>query len=160
MCWVENLKAERGELSYRVMCVMRHPRRSYMHSISPLLSLNVTTTPETHVDLLDAVIRTRNIPPLQAIPAVVECGSAFLRFTGTPRGASRMVQPLSAWSPKNRRSPSRHCRGARVYGHTTTPMHDEHTLSPICRPPHHHYPPLMRYTKPREVTRQKYVLLI
>ena len=32
---------------------------------------------------------------------------------------------MSAWSGKTRRAPSRHCRGARVYGHTTTVMHDQ-----------------------------------
>ena len=38
----------------------------------------------------------------------------------TPHGASRLVQAMSAWSVKTRRAPSRHCRDARVYGHTTT----------------------------------------
>ena len=32
---------------------------------------------------------------------------------------------MPAWSVETRRAPpSRHCRGARVYGHTTTAMHD------------------------------------
>ena len=31
---------------------------------------------------------------------------------------------------KTRRAPSRHCRDPRVYGHTTTAMHDMSTLSP------------------------------
>ena len=35
-----------------------------------------------------------------------------------------MVQAMSAWSVKTQRTPSRHCRGARVYGHTATAMHD------------------------------------
>ena len=35
------------------------------------------------------------------------------------------------WSVKTRRTPSRHCRGARVYGHTTTVMHDTEYISPI-----------------------------
>ena len=38
----------------------------------------------------------------------------------TPHGASRLVLATSAWSVKTRRAPSRHCRDARVYGHTTT----------------------------------------
>ena len=42
----------------------------------------------------------------------------------TPHGASRLVQPTSAWSVKARRALSRHCRDARVYGHTTTAMLD------------------------------------
>ena len=48
----------------------------------------------------------------------------------TPRGASRLVQAVSAWSVKTRRAPSRRCRDARVYGHATTAMHDsEYTPS-------------------------------
>ena len=39
-------------------------------------------------------------------------------------GTSRLVLAMSAWSIKTRRAPSRHCRGARVYDHTTTAMHD------------------------------------
>ena len=31
---------------------------------------------------------------------------------------------MSAWSVKTRRAPSRHCRDARIYGHTTAAMHD------------------------------------
>ena len=42
----------------------------------------------------------------------------------TSRFASRLVLAMSAWSVKTRRAPSRHCRDARVYGHTTTAMHD------------------------------------
>ena len=42
----------------------------------------------------------------------------------TPHGASRLVKAMSTWSVKTRRAPSRHCRDARVYGHTTTAMHD------------------------------------
>ena len=43
----------------------------------------------------------------------------------TPHGALRFVQAaMSAWSVKNRRAPPRRCIDARVYGHTTTAMHD------------------------------------
>ena len=48
----------------------------------------------------------------------------------TPPGDSRLAQPMSAWSVKTRRAPSRHCRGARVYGHTTTTMHDNEYTPP------------------------------
>ena len=48
-----------------------------------------------------------------------------------PLGASRSVQAKSACSVKTRRAPSRHCRDARVYGHTTTAMHDNEYISPI-----------------------------
>ena len=39
---------------------------------------------------------------------------------------------MPAWSAKTRRAPSRRCRDARVYGHTTTAMRD---LEYIPRPP-------------------------
>ena len=49
----------------------------------------------------------------------------------TPHGASRLVQAMSSWSVKPRRALSRHCRGARTYGHTTRAIHDnEYNLSP------------------------------
>ena len=42
----------------------------------------------------------------------------------TPHGSSRLVQAISAWLVTARRAPSRHSRDARVYGHTTTAMHN------------------------------------
>ena len=43
----------------------------------------------------------------------------------SPHGASRLVQQaMSVWSVKTRRTPSRRCRDARIYGHATTAMHD------------------------------------
>ena len=42
----------------------------------------------------------------------------------TPHGASPLVQAIPTWSVKTRRAPSRRCRDARVYGHTTTAMHN------------------------------------
>ena len=51
----------------------------------------------------------------------------------TPHGASRLVLAMSAWSVKTRRAPSRRCRDARVYGHTTTAMHgNEYPPPPRC----------------------------
>ena len=49
----------------------------------------------------------------------------------TPHGASCLVQPMSAWSVKTRHVPSRHCRDARIYCHTTTTMHEIEHISPI-----------------------------
>ena len=48
----------------------------------------------------------------------------------TPQGASRLVLAMCAWSVKTRRAPARHCRGARVSGHTTTAMHDNEYTPP------------------------------
>ena len=48
-----------------------------------------------------------------------------------PHGASRLVLAMSAWSVKTRRAPPRPCGDARVYGHTTTAMHDMSTPRPL-----------------------------
>ena len=49
----------------------------------------------------------------------------------TPRGFSLcLVLAMSGWSVKTRRAPSRHCRDARVYGHTTTAMHEMNNPPP------------------------------
>ena len=50
-----------------------------------------------------------------------------------PHGASRLVLAMSAWSVKNRRAPSWHCRDAKVYGRTTTAMHNVHPRAPRRR---------------------------
>ena len=77
-------------------------------------------------------------PPPSLSPYLIKCLPRFLDFSftalgihlilhatrRTPNGASRLGQAMSAWSVKTRRAPSRHCRDARVYGHTTTAMHD------------------------------------
>ena len=55
-----------------------------------------------------------------------------LHATGrTPHGV--LVQAMSTWSVETRRAPSRHCRDARVYGHTTTAVHE---LTTPPTPPH------------------------
>ena len=51
----------------------------------------------------------------------------------TPHGASRLVLAMSAWLMKTRRAPSGHSRDARVYGHTTTAMHELSTPPPPLR---------------------------
>ena len=56
--------------------------------------------------------------------------SLIIPSSRTPHGASRLVQAMSAWLVTVRRAPSRHSRDARVYGHTTTAMHE------LSTPPH------------------------
>ena len=51
----------------------------------------------------------------------------------TPHGASGLVQAMSAWSVKTRRAPSSQCGDARVYGHTTTAMHEYRVHPPPPR---------------------------
>ena len=67
-----------------------------------------------------------------ASPAV--CSRMHLTLHATrpaPHDASRLVQEMSAWSGRPLRAPSRHCRDARVYGHTTTVMHGMNTPPPF-----------------------------
>ena len=45
------------------------------------------------------------------------------------------MQALSAWSVTTRRAPSRRCRDTRVYGHTTTAVHDMSTPHPLSSLP-------------------------
>ena len=60
----------------------------------------------------------------------------------TPHGASRLVQAISAWLMKTRRTPSRQSRDARVYGHTNTAMHKLSTRRPPTKKPALFPPPL------------------
>ena len=60
-------------------------------------------------------------PPHKAVRSGMQL--TLLATRRTPHGASRLVQAMPAWSVKARRAPSRHW-DARVYGHTTTAMHD------------------------------------
>ena len=53
----------------------------------------------------------------------------------THHGASRLVHAMSVWSAETRGAPCRHCRDARVYGHTTTAMHDIEYTPPFILPP-------------------------
>ena len=68
-------------------------------------------------------------------PCIVGMGGSMVirlqpcMIMSAPPLASLMLQAMSAWSVKTRRVPSRHCRDARVYGHTTTDMHDMSTPS-------------------------------
>ena len=55
---------------------------------------------------------------------LAECFSPFMRLAEHLTGALRLVPAMSVWSVRTRRAPSRHCRDARVYGHTTTAAHD------------------------------------
>ena len=95
----------------------RHPRGSYI--VTPLLSLEVVT-PENKL-----AHSSRHPCEKSTSPAVFSRIQLTLCATRrTPHGALRLVQATPAWSVKTRRAPSRHCRGARVSGHTTTAMND------------------------------------
>ena len=82
--------------------------------------------------------------------AVLGSTQLTLRATHpTPGGASRLVQVCACLVGE--RPQYRHCRGARVYRHTTTAMHaNEHTHTPLARSsrPRASSPPLCLGSKP------------
>ena len=62
----------------------------------------------------------------------------------TPHDALRLALAISAWLRITRRAPSRHCRGARCYSHTTAARYDYEYPSP----------PLDQRTFPLSLARQ------
>ena len=50
--------------------------------------------------------------------------------SNTSHGTSRLVLAMSAWLVKTRLVRSRHCRNAKICGHTITAMHDMGTPPP------------------------------
>ena len=93
----------------------------------PPLSLEVTTPVNKSMNSMVSSTYAR----MSASKAVHSWMKLALRATRpTPHGSSRLVQAIAAWSVKTRRVPSRHCGGARVYGHATTAMHDMSTQTP------------------------------
>ena len=120
----KNCSAQRKR-SYHVVFTVRHRRGNYI--ILSLLSLKVVTPEMT--------LAHRSCHPCASPPHkrfIVGCGSLFMPL-------ARHLTALRSWCKqclsgrlKTRRAPSRHCRGARIYGHTTTAMHNiEYTLPPL-----------------------------
>ena len=98
--------------------MVRHPRGS--HIVYPLLSLK-----SPHQKTIQFIGRCHPYARKFASKAVLSRMQVTLHATRpTPHGASRLVQAMPAWSVKTRRAPSGHYRDARVYGHTTTAMHN------------------------------------
>ena len=122
----------------RTVYMSRRPRGSYI--VYPSLSLEVAT-PENKYFLIR---RCHSYARKSASKPVHGRMQLTLHTTRpTPHGASRLVQAVFAWSVKTRRAPSRHCRYARVYGHTTTATHD------MSNPPSPLLPsPCLLYTSP------------
>ena len=58
------------------------------------------------------------------------CSSPFMRLAQRLTAPRAFCKTMSAWSVKTRRALSRHCKDVRVYGHTTTAIHDVSTSSP------------------------------
>ena len=69
--------------------------------------------------------RNYTLTPLACLNSRMQLNVHAIRRA--PHSASCLVQAMPAWSLKTRRAPSRHCRDARVYGHTTTAMNEMST---------------------------------
>ena len=77
------------------------------------------------VNYIDAVVQVQKFPPYKRWFGGMRLTLHAAR--PTPDGASRLVQAMFGWSVKiRRRAPFRHCRDARVYGHTTNPPEDKY----------------------------------
>ena len=135
LCEVEELSSAKGKLLNHLLVVctwymVRHPRVSC--TVYSLLSLQVTTPHQKTNQLI------RSCHQLHVnLQAVLSRMQLTLHATRpTPNDPSRMAQDMSGWSVKTRRAPPRHCRDARVYGHTTTVMYDMSTPTPPRPAPH------------------------
>ena len=84
------------------------------------------------INSFDAVIHKQEKSASHAVLSKMKLTLHAIRRT--PHGASRLVLATSAWSVETRRAPSGH-RRTRVYGQTTTAMHDnEYTVLPNADP--------------------------
>ena len=113
--------------------MVRHPRGRYLvHGTPTAVSGSCHTGNKINPLKLSSVCKS-----------VPQAGFSRMKLTlhatrRTPHGASRLVHAMSVWSVKTRHAPSRHCRDARVYGHTTTAMNEIEYTRPS--PPHPRHP--------------------
>ena len=132
----EPLLRRRGMIASRSVNVVRHPRGSYIR-VTPILSLECPHQKTKYNSLA--------LSPISKKVGTRCRSSSYERWVlgrtqfilhatrRTPHGASHLVQAMFAWLVKTRRAPSRHSRDARVYGHTTTAMHNLSTPPPaLC----------------------------
>ena len=90
-------------------------------------------TRENASNLLDAVIHMQKKSASKAVLRRLQLSLHATR--PTPHGASRLEQAMSPWSVKTGRAASRHSGDGRVYGHTTTVMHDGERTPPSAAAP-------------------------
>ena len=127
VCHASNIPIPAAPANLRHTCLWCSPPPSLLFPPLPsLIPFYPHRHPDLNLDLHPTPTRTRPTPTpnLHLHLHVVGCSSPFHATRPTTHGASRLVQAMFAWSVKTRRIPSRHCRHARVYGHTTTAMHD------------------------------------
>ena len=101
---------------------MRPPCLIYLSTSA----LSASTSPPEKVIVVNSVTVALTPAP------TFQCISPFMRLADhltTLRAWYK--QAMSAWSVETRRAPSRHCKDARVYGHTATVMHDMSIAPPL-----------------------------
>ena len=130
MCWYPSSTqhiSERGPLH------IGQPRRLFVAKpfIQPFLCAFQFSPVRSTEQFLRRTTATKIATPTRTLPfSVVRClqRTACNRFNNYR--ASLLMHAMSAWSVKTRHAPSRHCREARVYGHTTMAMHAMSTPPP------------------------------
>ena len=105
-------------IASRSVNMVRHLRGSYI--VVPI-AISGVVTPENKVQLIGAVIHKQESRHNKVPGSILRAVLGRMQFTlhatrRTPHGASRLVQPMSAWLVKTCRAPSRHSIDARVYG--------------------------------------------
>ena len=115
--------------------MVRHPRGSYVFTIIPVVvAVSGSRHTGKQINSSDAVVHMhKKVRTSQPVLSRMQL-KPFMRLAQHLHGASRLVHAMPAWSVKTRRAPSRHCRDARVYDHTTTAMHDDMSMSTLPPP--------------------------
>ena len=125
LCEVENFYSAQGELSYHVpgsVCGKAPTRQLHSKPIAASGSGHTGKFSTSFEAVIHICKRLTNVLRRMQLALRATCRK--------PHGASRSMLAMSAWSVKTRRAPSRHCRDARVYDHTTSAVHDiEYTPS-------------------------------
>ena len=117
--------------SSKTTCVVSRTFTPYKgnHRITVVFSGKTLTrqlhnTPTTISEKKSTLLKLSSIHKSASQAAMRRMQFALHATRQPPRGASRLVQAMSAWSVKIRHVPPWHCKDAKIYGHTTTAMHD------------------------------------
>ena len=122
LCSVENLKSAQGEYSYHIVFIWEGIHEAVAQHTHCCLWKCL------HQKINQFIRRCHPYATKSTSKAVLSRMQLTLHATRPTFTALRAwCQPMSAWSVKPRCAPSRHCTDARVYGHTTTAMHDVST---------------------------------
>ena len=125
--WLPGLKCWFSCKRTRRLCPLcPPPRRDTYLVVCAVVMTAVQCCGDVPVSTPSCINGTGKSPPLSATRR-------------TPHGASCVMQAIPVWSVKTLGAPYRNC-GARVYGHTTSAMHDMRSVLS-------HTPVLSRYSR-------------